>query len=89
MSKIDSTVAIQQETTQLHASICAMMNCFINGHHCPKLAQMIIQQLGHLLAQPELVPSSLAIYQQLQEHWQNIRGLLLEQQSNRRQRHNL
>lgn len=86
MSETNCIVPIRRhELTQLHATACLLMTRFINGHHCPKLAHLIIQQLGHLLAHPELekIPASRAMYQQLLEHWQNVTGLLLEQKSAR------
>lgn len=72
MQDIDSTVVIQQEMKKLHATTCRLMTRFINGHHCPKLAQLIIEQLGLLLAHPGLIASSRTMYQQLKEHWQNV-----------------
>lgn len=85
MHDIDSPLTIQQEKAQLHATTCGLMTRFINGHHCPKLAQLIVEQLGLLLAYPGLIASSRTMYQQLKEHWQGVIELLLEQQRNRRQ----
>jgi len=46
-------VPMQNELTQLHAATCLLMTRFINGRHCPKLAHLIVHQLGHLLAHPD------------------------------------
>ncbi len=68
-----------QELSQLHATTCMLMTRFINGHHCPKLAQMIVQHLGRLLAHPHLISGSRTMYRQLEEHWQTVANLLTEQ----------
>lgn len=59
------------------------MTRFINGYHCPKLAQLIVQKLRHLLAHPELeqIPSSRDMYKQLLDHWQYVTHFLLEQKA--------
>lgn len=69
-----------RELTQLHATTCALMTRFINGHHCPKLAQLIVQHLHHLLAHPHLISSSRTMYRQLEEHWRSVASSLTEQQ---------
>lgn len=71
------------ELSHLHAATCMLMNQFINGRHCPKLARLIVQQLGCLLNHPELeqFPANRNLYQQLIEHWQKVGLLLLEQRS--------
>lgn len=79
MHDIDPSVT-QQEIKRLHATTCELMTRFINGHHCPKLAQRIVEQFGLLLAYPGLIASSQTMYQQLKEHWQNVSESLLEQQ---------
>jgi hypothetical protein len=87
MSETNCTVPLQQhELTQLHTTTCLLMTRFINGQHCPKLANLIVQQLLNLLAHPDLekAPANGTMYQQLLEHWQNISGVLLEQKITRR-----
>ena len=42
------------EISQLHATTCLSMTQFINGRHCPKLANSIVHQLSLLLAHPDL-----------------------------------
>lgn len=71
----------KQDMTQLHAATCLMMTRFINGHHCPKLAHVIVQQLQKLLSHPitQETPDSRDMYLQLLEHWQNVSSSLLEQ----------
>ena len=69
-----------QELRQLHAATCALMTRFINGHHCPKLAQLIVQHLDRLLAHPHLISGSRTMYRQLEEHWRSVANLLTEQQ---------
>ena len=75
----------QQALSHLHANTCLLMTRFINGHHCPKLAQMIVSQLGHLLTHPQLeqLPDSRNVYQQLLEHWQSVTRQLLEHKTQR------
>lgn len=67
------------ELTQLHATTCMLMTRFINGHHCPKLAQLIVQHLGRLLAHPDLIFGSRTMYRQLEEHWRSVAIMLTEQ----------
>jgi len=86
------TTESELELTHLHASTCRLMTRFINGHHCPKLSHLIVQNLGDLLAHPESkqIPTNRNMYQQLMEHWQNVTNFLLEQKAVRRaaiQRH--
>lgn len=72
------------ELNQLHASTCMSMTQFINGHHCPKLAYVIIQQLNRLLVHPDVEQTgSREMYQQLLEHWQQITVELLGRKSAR------
>ena len=75
------------DMTQLHAATCLLMTRFINGHHCPKLAHVIVQQLQGLLAQPAIqkMPDSRKMYLQLLEHWQEVSRTLREQKATRRQ----
>lgn len=84
MSDLQSTNdTTPQELTALHANTCLMMTRFISGHHCPKLAHVIVQQLQRLLTHPTLkhVPASREMYQQLLEHWQGVADTLLAQKS--------
>jgi len=80
---------VQQQSTperaeliSLHAATCLSMTQFINGHHCPKLAHLIVRQLSLLVAHPELEPvsGSRDMYRQMLEHWQKVTAYLLEQQ---------
>ncbi|MDP2904167.1 MAG: hypothetical protein Q8N96_13855 [Methylovulum sp.] len=73
------------ELIRLHAATCFSMTQFINGHHCPKLAHLIVHQLSHLVAYPDLeqVSASREMYLQLLEHWQKVTAFLLEQQNAR------
>ncbi|MBD9357123.1 hypothetical protein [Methylomonas albis] len=72
-----------RDVAQIHAATCLLMTQFINGHHNPKLAHLIVQQLGRLLSHPELEhsASSRDMYLQLLEHWQTVTGLLLERKA--------
>jgi len=76
-----------RDVAQIHAATCLLMTQFINGHHNPKLAQLIVQQLSRLLSHPELEhsASSRDMYLQLLEHWQTVTGLLLERKAARQQ----
>lgn len=89
MLLVDANTAGKQEMTQLHAATCLMMTRFINGHHCPKLAHMIVHQLQRLLAHPVTreTPGSRDMYLQLLEHWQSVSSSLLEQNQTSRSRH--
>ncbi|OQW78652.1 MAG: hypothetical protein BVN35_03045 [Proteobacteria bacterium ST_bin11] len=71
------------DVAQIHAATCLLMTQFINGHHNPKLAHLIVQQLGRLLSHPELAhsASSRDMYLQLLEHWQTVTHLLLERKA--------
>jgi hypothetical protein len=75
------------ELIRLHAATCFSMTQFINGHHCPKLAHLIVRQLSLLVAHPDLeaVSASRDMYLQLLEHWQKVTSHLLEQQAIRSQ----
>lgn len=77
----------QAELIRLHAATCFSMTQFINGHHCSKLAHLIVRQLSLLVAHPGLsdVSASRDMYLQLLEHWQKVTSYLLEQQANRSQ----
>lgn len=76
-----------RDVAQIHAATCLLMTQFINGHHNPKLAHLIVQQLGRLLSHPEVAhsASSRDMYLQLLEHWQTVTGLLLERKAARQQ----
>jgi len=80
MHSTEANIAAQWDSAELHAATCVLMTRFINGHHCPKLAHIIVQQLQRLLTHPALehVPTSREMYLQLLEHWQNVSTLLLE-----------
>lgn len=71
------------ELIRLHSATCLSMTQFINGHHCPKLAHLIVHQLSLLVTHPELeyVSASREMYQKLLEHWQKVTAFLLEQQT--------
>lgn len=77
------TIYEKTELIRLHAATCFSMTQFINGHHCPKLAHLIVHQLSHLVAHPDLeqVSVSREMYVQLLEHWQKVTACLLEPQS--------
>ncbi len=81
MPTVEADLAGQQDMSQLHAATCLMMTRFINGHHCPKLAHLIVQQLQKLLSHPvtQEIPDSRDMYLQLLEHWQSVLSSLLEQ----------
>ncbi|QPK61507.1 hypothetical protein IVG45_11385 [Methylomonas sp. LL1] len=88
MHSIDVNVAGTHDMTQLHAATCQLMTRFINGHHCPKLAHVIVHQLQQLAAHPATqLSDSRDMYLQLLEHWQNVSNTLLEQKAARRQIH--
>ena len=81
MHSVEVKLAGKQDMSQLHAATCLMMTRFINGHHCPKLAHIIVQQLQRLLAHPvtQQTADSREMYLQLLEHWQTICTELLQQ----------
>jgi hypothetical protein len=81
------SLANGRDVAQIHAATCLLMTQFINGHHNPKLAHLIVQQLSRLLSHPELEhsASSRDMYLQLLEHWQTVTGLLLERKAASRQ----
>lgn len=83
MHSTEANLTAQQDITQLHAATCLLMTRFINGHHCPKLAHVIVHQLQRLLTHPALehVPASQEMYRQLLEHWQGVTDTLLAQKS--------
>jgi len=74
-------VSEKVDLIKLHAATCFSMTQFINGHQCPKLAHLIVQQFSLLVSHPELeqVSASREMYQQLLEHWQKVTTYLLEQ----------
>ncbi|AEF99401.1 hypothetical protein [Methylomonas methanica] len=84
MPTVEADLAGQQDMSQLHAATCLMMTRFINGHHCPKLARVIVHQLQRLLAHPQQTQDSRSMYQQLLEHWQAVSSALLEQKPDSR-----
>ncbi|WP_431066132.1 hypothetical protein [Methylotuvimicrobium sp.] len=69
------------EITHLHASTLMLITQFSNGHHCPKLAHMIVNQLNRLITESELeqLPTGQQMYRQLLSHWQQVTHTLLEQ----------
>lgn len=71
-----------QRLHDLHLTTCTLMTSFINGHHCPKLAHLIVHQLGQLLSfsRSLQITTNQEMYVQLLEHWQNVTQQLLEQQ---------
>lgn len=69
-----------QQLQALHASTCVLMTRFINGHHCPKLAQSIVQKLSQL---QENAASHQQMYADLLAHWQKVSEQLSEQQAQR------
>lgn len=77
------TLPANTDFSLLHASTCLSMTRFINGHHCPKLAQQIVHQLNRLLSHPGLnqLPDSRDMYLQMLDHWQKIAHQLLEQKN--------
>lgn len=79
MHSVETLVAGKQDISQLHAATCLLMTRFINGHHCPKLAHVIVHQLQQLLAHPQQTPDSREMYLKLLEHWQSVCSGLLEQ----------
>lgn len=79
MPTVEADLAGQQDMSQLHAATCLMMTRFINGHHCPKLAHVIVHQLQQLLAHPQQTQDNRDMYLQLLEHWQSVSSSLLEQ----------
>lgn len=84
MPKVEADLAGQQDMSQLHAATCLMMTRFINGHHCPKLAHVIVHQLQQLLTHPRQTQDSRDMYLQLLEHWQGVSSSLLEQKPDAR-----
>ena len=85
MHIVDVNLTGTQDMSQLHTATCVMMTRFINGHHCPKLAHIIVQQLQRLLANPntQQTQDSRDMYLQLLEHWQTIWAELLKQKLQR------
>lgn len=79
MYSVEAQVAGRQDISQLHAATCLLMTRFINGHHCPKLAHVIVHQLQQLLAHPQQTPDSREMYLTLLEHWQSVSTAMLEQ----------
>lgn len=66
----------------LHITTCTLMTKFIDGYHCPKIAHLIVSQLGQLIsyAQSLQIKTNLDMYYQMLEHWQMTTDLLLEKQ---------
>lgn len=89
MQSVEPHITGPHDMSQLHAATCLMMTRFINGHHCPKLAHVIVHQLQKLLSHPDTqqTPSSRDMYQQLLEHWQNVSSALSEPKPAQRQPH--
>lgn len=86
MHPVESNPSPSQEMSQLHAATCLLMTRFISGHHCPKLAHVIVHQLQRLLVHPatQLESDSRDMYRQLLEHWQGVSSSLAEQTAARR-----
>jgi len=78
MHSVEITNISKHDISQLHAATCIMMTRFISGHHCPKLANVIVQQLKQLLAHPATqgLPDSREMYSQLLLHWQEVSSSL-------------
>lgn len=74
MHSVEPNSITKHEVSQLHAATCMMMTRFISGHHCPKLANVIVQQLKQLLAHPatQELSDSRDMYSQLLMHWQEV-----------------
>ncbi|MBS3964344.1 MAG: hypothetical protein KGZ80_07595 [Methylomonas sp.] len=74
MHFIEPSAVATADMSQLHAATCLLMTRFLNGHHCPKLAHIIVQQLQKLLEHPhtQQTPDSREMYLQLLEHWQSV-----------------
>ncbi|MGY6277076.1 hypothetical protein [Methylomonas sp. MgM2] len=88
MQSVESAIA-KHEINQLHAATCMMMTRFISGHHCPKLANVIVQQLKQLIAHPatQALPDSRDMYSQLLAHWQEVSIDLSNQRGSKRLNH--
>lgn len=71
MHSVETNTVATAEMSQLHAATCLLMTRFLNGHHCPKLAHVIVQQLQKLLSHPHTADSR-DMYLQLLEHWQTV-----------------
>lgn len=69
-----------QQLQALHVSTCVLMTRFIDGHHCPKLAQSIVRKLHQLL---QSSAAQQKMYTDLLEHWQKVAEQLVEQQTKR------
>lgn len=85
MNDIESNSMGIEPMLDVHASTCLLMTRFISGRHCPKLAHLIVRQLAQLLAQPQLLPDSRALYQNLLDHWQAVTDSLIQQKQPKRQ----
>ncbi len=87
MHSKESKLTAKQDIIQLHAATSLLMSRFINGHHCPKLAHIIVQQLQRLLilSRLEAAPTNREMYRELLEHWQSVTSTLLEQRDTQRQ----
>lgn len=74
------------ELIQLHANTLMLMTQFSNGHHCPKLAHMIVNQLHRLVTETEMEQAleGRQIYLQLLKHWQHVTRSLIEARDNSR-----
>lgn len=84
MSQLEMQQEQLRQLQTLHSRTCALMTKFIEGYQCPKLAHLIVSQLGQLIsyAQSLRITTNQEMYAQLLEHWQTtINQLLLEQQT--------
>lgn len=83
MSQLEMQQEQLRQLQTLHTRTCALMTKFIDGYQCPKLAYLIVSQLGQLIsyAQSLRITTNQKMYAQLLEHWQmTTNELLLEKQ---------
>lgn len=83
MSQLETQQEQLRQLQILHVKTCALMTKFIDGYQCPKLAHLIINQLGQLISYSQSlhITTNQEMYMQLLEHWQmTTNQLLLEKQ---------
>ncbi|MGR8931782.1 MAG: hypothetical protein ACU836_14180 [Gammaproteobacteria bacterium] len=80
MPSVEQNNIAKHEVSQLHAATCVMMTRFISGQHCPKLANVIVQQLRQLVEHPatQRLPESRDMYSQLLKHWLEVSSSLTD-----------